>query len=123
MRLPRPHRSRVPLCPPSFSAGLPCAFAKVPSRVTALAVVLSSLLPGAGWGAEGPRARVTSEGAGGFTLRITLSEPRTHEVVIDGARYLSVQIPGFAPGSDALGSPTFLQFLHPRGAPHRPGNS
>jgi hypothetical protein len=69
--------------------------------------------------ASGPTAHVVSESASGLTLRISFPAPVTQEVELDGARYLSVAIPGvLSAGSDApAGSPSLPNQGFPFGLP------
>ena len=69
--------------------------------------------------AAGPTAHVISESASGLTLRISFPAPVTHEVELDGARYVSIEIPGvFSDGSDApSGSPALPNQGFPFGLP------
>ncbi|HET9234259.1 MAG TPA: C25 family cysteine peptidase, partial [Candidatus Eisenbacteria bacterium] len=85
-----------------FSAGLLAAFA---------------LLPSSGRAAS-PAARVVSESATGLTLRISFPEPVRTEVEENGARFLSIQIPGLISGSEAaVGSPDLPSRGFPFGLP------
>ena len=68
--------------------------------------------------AAGPSTRVISESASGLTLHITFPAPVSHEVELDGARFLSVEIPGVLSGSDApSGSPSLPNQGFPFGLP------
>ena len=68
--------------------------------------------------AAGPTAHVISESATGLTLRITFPAPVSKEIELDGARYLSVEIPGVMSGSDApSGSPNLPNQGFPFGLP------
>src|SRR5262245_877999 len=69
--------------------------------------------------AAGPTAHVISESASGLTLRISFPAPVAREVQLDGARYVSIEIPGvFSVGSDApAGSPALPNQGFPFGLP------